>query len=72
MYSQRDSLRDFSHISRLKEEQALCLKSVMGKREVYDILFTGFGKSVFFKSSVVSCHERAYPGSRDPLFQYQG
>ena len=45
----QNSLRDFSHIPRLKEEQKLCLESVAKRRDVFGILPTGFGKSLIFQ-----------------------
>ena len=44
-----DSLRDFSHIASLKEEQKRCLRSVAEKHDVFGILSTGFGKSLIFQ-----------------------
>ena len=49
------SLREFSHIARLKEEQKLCLQSEKKKKkkkkkkDVFGILPTGFGKSLIFQ-----------------------
>ena len=38
----QNSLRDVSHIPRLKEEQKLCLR-YWQKRDVFGIIWTGFG-----------------------------
>jgi len=43
----RNSLRDFIHTSGVKDEKKRCLRTV--KKEVFGILYTGFGKSVIFQ-----------------------
>ena len=44
-----DSLKDFSRIPWLKEEQKRCLRSTADKKDVFGILPTGFGKSLVFQ-----------------------
>ena len=44
-----DSLREFKHITGLKEEQKSCLRSVAERKDVFGILPTGFRKSLIFQ-----------------------
>ena len=44
-----DSLREFKHITGLKEEQKSCLRSVAERKDVFGILLTGFRKSLIFQ-----------------------
>ena len=44
-----NSIQHFRHISGLKREQKLCLKTVAQKRDVVGILPTDFGKSLIFQ-----------------------
>ena len=49
-----DSLKDFSRIPWLKEEQKRCLRSTEDKKDIFGILPTGFGKSLVLLQTLVS------------------